>query len=65
MDAATPSDPLSLIRELDVEALESRIDQLDRERQALLILLRAARRAAPPQLPTVPKDATRKAVATC
>lgn len=47
MNAAKPlpTDPLALVRQLDAEAIRNRIDDLDRERQALLVLLRAAQRA--------------------
>jgi hypothetical protein len=45
MDAEAPSqqtDPVGLIRSLDPSAIRQRIDDLDRERRALLTLLRAA-----------------------
>lgn len=38
-----PSDPVALIRQLDPGSIKQRIDELDRERRALLTLLRAAR----------------------
>lgn len=41
------TDPIRIIRELDVLAIRARLDELDRERAALLVLLRAARRATP------------------
>jgi hypothetical protein len=40
-------DPAELVRQLDPDAIRRRLDQLDREREALLVLLRAALRAAP------------------
>jgi hypothetical protein len=40
-----PADPVALVRELDAEAIRSRLDDLDRERAALMVLLRAAQRA--------------------
>ena len=39
------TDPLKLIRQLNVETIRSRLEALDRERAALMVLLRAARRA--------------------
>ena len=46
MDATqTPLiDPVSLVRQLDAGVIRERIETLDRERQALLVLLRAAQR---------------------
>jgi hypothetical protein len=56
MDAkhALSTDAAALIRRLDPDAIRERLDALDRERQALLVLLRAAMRArsdrsGPPQ----------------
>ncbi len=43
--ATPPPDPAALVRQLDPDIIRQRIDTLDRERQALLVLLRAARRA--------------------
>jgi len=40
-------DPVELVRQLDPVTLSTRLDQIDRERQALLVLLRAARRVRP------------------
>jgi hypothetical protein len=40
-----PNDPLKLIRQLDSENIRRQLNDLDRERQALLVLLRAAQRA--------------------
>jgi len=45
--SATPissTDPVSIVQQLDAEAIRARIDALDRERAALLVLLRAALR---------------------
>lgn len=48
MDTSTvPTDPVTLVRQLDPEAIRERLNTLDRERQALLVLLRAANRAKP------------------
>jgi hypothetical protein len=48
MDAKPPiTDPVSLVRQLDPVAIRQRLDDLDRERAALLVLLRAAQRAHP------------------
>jgi hypothetical protein len=46
MDAkASPlTDPVALVRGLNAETIRNRIDDLDREREALLVLLRAAQR---------------------
>jgi len=46
MDApATPSptDPVAILRQLDADAIRARLDAMERERRALLVLLRAAR----------------------
>jgi hypothetical protein len=40
-----PDDPLSLIHQLNSRTIRERLDALDRERGALLVLLRAAQRA--------------------
>jgi hypothetical protein len=48
---AQPTDPAALIRGLDAEIISEHIKAIDRERDALLVLLRAARRAQPDQLP--------------
>ncbi len=47
MDAVhqPPADPVELIRQLNPEVIRNRMDELDRERAALLVLLRAAQRA--------------------
>lgn len=47
MDATHPplTDPVALVRQLDAGAIRKRLDDLDRERGALLVLLRAALRA--------------------
>ena len=39
-----PTDPLIVVRSLDAETIRKRIDELEAERQALLVLLRAALR---------------------
>lgn len=39
-----PTDPIELVRKLDAEVIRSRLDDLNREREALLVLLRAAQR---------------------
>lgn len=41
---ATLPDPLALVQQLDRDAIRARLDALDRERSALLVLLRAAQR---------------------
>jgi hypothetical protein len=41
---ALPNDPVALVRQLDAAAIRSRLEDLDRERAALLVLLRAAQR---------------------
>jgi HAMP domain-containing protein len=43
--AAAPADPVGLVNGLDHEGIRVRLDDLDREREALMVLLRAARRA--------------------
>jgi hypothetical protein len=43
----TPTDATALVRQLDPDAIRQRLDALDRERSALLVLLRAAIRARP------------------
>jgi len=47
MDALTPfpTDPVTLVRQLDADAIRERLDALDRERDALRVLLRVAQRA--------------------
>ncbi len=47
MDATShpPTDPAALVLQLDPATIRERIDTIDRERKALLILLRAATRA--------------------
>jgi hypothetical protein len=51
---AHPADPVELVRQLDAEVIRGRLQELDRERSALLVLLRAAMRL---------RRADRKAVA--
>jgi hypothetical protein len=41
---ALVSDPVELVRQLDADTIRERLGQLDRERQALMVLLRAALR---------------------
>lgn len=47
MDAThgLPTDPAAPIEQLDTEAIRRRLDAIDRERKALMVLLRAAQRA--------------------
>lgn len=61
MDAthSPPTDPAELVRQLDPDTIRERIDALDRERAALMVLLRAAIRARPD------RPAARKDVSTC
>jgi ribosomal 50S subunit-associated protein YjgA (DUF615 family) len=40
-----PTDPVALVRQLDPEAIRKRLAELDGEREALRVLLRAAQRA--------------------
>jgi hypothetical protein len=49
MDAtASPlTDPIALVQQLDADAIRGQIETLDRQRQALLVLLRAALRTRP------------------
>lgn len=51
MDTKTtlPADPVTLVRQLDAELIRTRIQDMDRERDALLVLLRAAQRAERPK----------------
>jgi hypothetical protein len=51
MDATRtpPTDAAALVEQLDPDAIRQRLDALDRERSALLVLLRAAIRARPPR----------------
>ncbi len=39
------TDPTQLVRELNADTIRERVDAIDRERAALLVLLRAARRS--------------------
>lgn len=39
------TDPVTLVRQLDPKLIRNRLDDLDREREALMVLLRAAQRA--------------------
>ena len=58
MDATNPilADPVELVRQLDPNVIRNRLEELDRERDALLVLLRTAQRARPdrPRKTTVP-----------
>jgi hypothetical protein len=47
MDPTPPDDPVTLVRRLDPAALRRRLTDLDNERAALLVLLRAALHAKP------------------
>jgi hypothetical protein len=49
MDAShtPPIDAAELVRQLDAEAIRQRLEALQRERKALMVLLRAAIRARP------------------
>ncbi len=47
--ARSPIDPVALIKQLDADAIRCRLAELSRERQALLVLLRAALAARRPQ----------------
>jgi hypothetical protein len=38
----SPPDPVELVRQLDAEVIRNRLEDLDRERDALKVLLRAA-----------------------
>jgi hypothetical protein len=40
-----PADAVQLVRQLDAEAIQHRLAEIDRERSALMVLLRAALRA--------------------
>jgi hypothetical protein len=49
MDATLPSiDPVQLVNQLDAEQIRQRLDALNREREALQVLLRAALRIERP-----------------
>ena len=39
------ADPVALIRQLDPASIERRLDEIEAEREALIVLLRAARRS--------------------
>jgi hypothetical protein len=53
-------DPVELVRQLDIAAIRSRLDDLTRERAALLVLLRAAQRAQREEEVVVAAKETRK-----
>jgi hypothetical protein len=46
MDATKPllNDPVELVRQLDAGVIRQRLEDMDREREALMVLLRAALR---------------------
>jgi hypothetical protein len=39
----SPPDPVAIVRQLDPDDIEQRLDEMEREREALIVLLRAAR----------------------
>lgn len=45
----SPPDPVALLRQLDAGTIRERLAAIERERRALLVLLRAACRARPEQ----------------
>jgi len=47
-DVKKQLDPIQFLAGLDVEALRLRIEEIDRERKALIILIRSAARRATP-----------------
>lgn len=53
------TNPTELIRELDPDAIRTRLGEIERERRALLVLLRAARRAQPKQPNTTDAEGQR------
>jgi hypothetical protein len=55
------ADPVRLLDQLDPDALRGRLDQIDRERRALLVLLRAALRMGRPH-PTADEEKTASSV---
>jgi hypothetical protein len=61
------TDPIQLLRDLDEISIRERIDAIDREREALMVLLRAAVRggrnsAAKQAIATTPTRKKRKGV---
>jgi hypothetical protein len=52
-------DPIALIEQLDAPALRNRILELDRQRQALIILLRAASARGRSERSSVPLQTTK------
>lgn len=42
--AGAPTDPIAILASLDADAIEAKLTEMDRDREALLVLLRAARR---------------------
>jgi hypothetical protein len=57
-NAPAPYDPVALVRDLDAAAIRQRLNDLDRERSALLVLLRAAQRAQPSTSGRQPAEVT-------
>jgi hypothetical protein len=62
------TDPLQLVRGLDADAIRERMAELDRERAALRVLLRAARHTQQPAsratAPAAKTSESRKAVSS-
>jgi len=56
MDTTHLTDPVELVRTLDPDSIRSRLEIMEHERSALLVLLRAALRARRPD----PARATRR-----
>jgi hypothetical protein len=46
---AAPADPVALVRQIDPDHIRHRLKALESERQALLVLLRAARAISRPE----------------
>ena len=65
MDATNTNliDPIAMVRQLDAKTIRQRLDDLDRERDALKVLLRAALRAEKPAVPGSLKKAVALATA--
>ena len=54
------TDPAKLVRDLDPQTILSRLAELDAERAALRVLLRAARRVRPVQATATPNPVGRR-----
>jgi hypothetical protein len=54
----TLTDPVALLKSLDADQIRTRIEQLDCERKALLVLLRSAVRKQPIWTKSAPKKGT-------